>query len=283
MALTNPTQENFLKEKELHAKWDFLRSIEESYFRQRSRINWLQEGDHNTTFFHRLMQVQNSYNSIRSFTVSTGEIFIDPAVMGAIAISHFQQLLAPQTSLTFLCPPSWFQALSTFRCPEANAESMVLLPSEEEIAKMLLKLNANKAPGPDGLTSGFFKAAWNFLGPEVIACVRRFFLTGFLPYSINSTILTLIPKRIGASSITDFRPISCCNTQYKLISKLLVKRIKPILPSLILPNQTAFVQRRLLVENIILASEIVHGYHRNIGPGRITIKVDIAKAFDTVD
>lgn len=113
--------------------------------------------------------------------------------------------------------------------------------------------------------------------------LKHFFLTSFLPYSANAPILALVPKRIGASAVSDFRPISCCNTIYKLISKLIVKRIKPILPTLILPNQTAFVQGRLLVENTVLASEIVHGYHRNIGPGRITIKVDIAKAFDTVD
>ncbi|KAG2307195.1 hypothetical protein Bca52824_026943 [Brassica carinata] len=55
-ALSQPTQENFLRVKELEEKWNFLRSIEESYFRQRSRINWLREGDFNTTFFHRLMQ-----------------------------------------------------------------------------------------------------------------------------------------------------------------------------------------------------------------------------------
>ena len=52
---------------------------------------------------------------------------------------------------------------------------------------------------------------------------------------------------------------------------------------MILPNQTAFVQGRLLVENTILASEIVHGYHRDKGPSRITLKIDIAKALDTVN
>ncbi|XP_018458827.2 uncharacterized protein LOC108829724 [Raphanus sativus] len=168
LALTHPTQENFLKEKELHDKWEFLRTIEESYFRQRSRINWLREGDHNTTFFHRLMQVRNSYNSIRSFTLSTGEVVTDPVVMGVIAISHFQQLLAPQTTLTSPCSLAWFQALSPFRCPESNAQAMILLPSDEEIERMLFKLNANKTSGPDSLTSELLKAAWNFLGAEAL-------------------------------------------------------------------------------------------------------------------
>lgn len=66
------------------------------------------------------------------------------------------------------------------------------------------------------------------------------------------------------------------------MSKLLVSRLKPLLPSFILPNQTSFVKDRLLLENTILAGEIVHGYHKAAGPKRIVIKVDIAKAFDTL-
>lgn len=55
-----------------------------------------------------------------------------------------------------------------------------------------------------------------------------------------------------------------------------------MLPDIILLNQTPFVKSRLLIENTLLASEIVQGYHKNKGPKRITLKVDIAKAFDSV-
>lgn len=102
--------------------------------------------------------------------------------------------------------------------------------------------------------SGFFKSAWNLLGAETVNAIKSFFSAAFLPSAANSTILTLVPKRPGASAIGDFRPISCCNTLYKAISKLLVHCLKPLLPDLILPNQTAFVQGRLLVENTVLAT-----------------------------
>lgn len=67
--LTQPTAANMLEEKRLQERWEFLRSIEESYFRQRLRICWLMERDHNITFFHRLTQVRNAMNSIRCFTL----------------------------------------------------------------------------------------------------------------------------------------------------------------------------------------------------------------------
>lgn len=112
--------------------------------------------------------------------------------------------------------------------------------------------------------------------------MRNLFASNFLPSAVNATILTLVPKFPGASKISDFRPISCLNTIYKVISRLLVKRLKPILPSLVLPSQTAFVKGRLLVENTMLAGELINGYHKNKGPKKITIKVDISKAFDTL-
>lgn len=160
--------------------------------------------------------------------------------------------------------------------------SLSLFPDTDTIIRTILKLNPNKYPGPDGLTSGFFKSAWAILGPEVICSIQRFFTTTFLPTSINSTILTMVPKHPGATVVSDYIPISCCSTLYKTISKILVSKLKPLLPDLILPNQTTFVQGRLLVENTVLATELVNGYHKLLGPKKIVIKVDIAKAFDTI-
>lgn len=103
-----------------------------------------------------------------------------------------------------------------------------------------------------------------------------------MPASTNSTILTLLPKFPGSTIIKDYRPISCCNILYKVISKILVNRLKPLLPYIILPNQTAFIKGRLLLENCLLAFEIVSGYHKQQGEKKLTLKIDIAKAFDTV-
>ena len=159
---------------------------------------------------------------------------------------------------------------------------MTTLPSESEIKAIFFKLKPHKTPGPDGLTSGFFKASWDVLGSEVVVSIQSFFATAFLPSSTNATILSLVPKFPGASKVTDYRPIACLNTIYKVLSRLLVKRLKPILTSLIMPCQTAFIKGRLLVENTTLAGELINGYLKNKGSKRITIKVDIAKDFDTL-
>lgn len=115
----------------------------------------------------------------------------------------------------------------------------------------------------------------------LLEAVSEFFSSGKLLRQWNTTTLVLIPKITNASSTTDFRSISCLNTIYKVISKLLANRLQAILSEVISNPQSAFMPGRLLAENVLLATEIVHGYNwRNIEP-RGMLKVDLRKAFDS--
>lgn len=256
-AMQSPSPQLFEQEKQALQHWNFLRMIEESYFKQRSRINWLKEGDLNTTYFFRIVQSCLSYNTISLFILSSGTILTDPLVMSAHAISHFTGILGPKPppQMGMVSSVGWFQSLTPFRCSEPVGQLMLSVPEADEITSVLYKLNPNKAPEPDGLTSGLYKSSWTILGSEFVCSIRHFFFSSFMPTAANSTILSLVPKHPGASKITDFRLISCLHTVYKVVSRLLVKRLKPILSDLIVPNQTAFVRGRILAENKSLAGE----------------------------
>lgn len=80
----------------------------------------------------------------------------------------------------------------------------------------------------------------------------------------------------------DYRPIACCNVLYKVVSKILANRLKTILPRLITENQSAFISGRLLMENVLLASEFVKDYHKELISPRCVMKIDVSKAFDSV-
>lgn len=108
--------------------------------------------------------------------------------------------------------------------------------SDEEIADALLEIGPLKALGPDGFLARFYQRNWGVIKADVIRAVKEFFSSGEMPEGINDTAIVLIPKTQQPLEMKDYRPISLCNVLYKVVSKCLVNRLRPILDDLISPN-----------------------------------------------
>lgn len=85
--------------------------------------------------------------------------------------------------------------------------------------------------------------------------------------------------------MTEYRPISLCNVVYKIISKILAKGVKKVLPSIISSTQAAFIESRLISNNILVEHELLHALKSNnkCSEEFIVIKTDISKAYDRVE
>ena len=92
----------------------------------------------------------------------------------------------------------------------------------------------------------------------------------------------MLPKINNPERAADFRPISCCNVIYKTITKLICSRLKEVLPTIISDGQGAFVKGRKLLFNVLLCQDLVRGYTRKVSPPYCLMKVDLHKAFDSV-
>ena len=145
-------------------------------------------------------------------------------------------------------------------------------------------MNPYKAPRPDEFNALFFQKHWDIIGYDVCAAVLSVLEGHASPSMMNHTFPALIPKKLSPTLITEFRPISLCNVVYKLVTKVLSNRLKPWLPAIISPNQSAFTPGRLISDNILIAYEAFHAMHRDprVG-GAMTLKLDMAKAYDRVE
>lgn len=81
-----------------------------------------------------------------------------------------------------------------------------------------------KSPGPDGMTSEFYKEAWNILKSDLLRVFQDFFKNEIINLCTYETYICLIPKKLQANKVNEFRPISLVSSLYKLIAKLLVER-----------------------------------------------------------
>lgn len=276
--LRQDTEEELIKERDLQKELYKLNRKEEEEQRQKSRCLWLKAGDKNTSFFHNSVKLRRSANNIEKITVEGSEVRGQNQIMEAAA-SHFQNLLTEEHH-----EKRGWEILDSME-NKTTAEQNIELDreiTEAEIELTIRSMASDKAPGPDGFTIDFYKSHWDIIKKDYIRVVRNFFQKGKMGSGIKSSFLALIPKEPNPLTFNRFRPISLCNVSYKIITKILANRLKPILPSLISDNQGGFVPQRQIADNVILIQEAIHSSINRKEKGMI-MKMDMANAFDRVN
>lgn len=128
----------------------------------------------------------------------------------------------------------------------------------EEVHRALKQMYPLKAPGPDSMPPLFFQRFWSMVGNTVTKTILDFLNFGVTPPKFNETHIVLILKTKNPTRVLEFKPISLCNLIYKLASKTLANRLKRFLPSIISESQSAFVNGRLITDNVLVAFETMH-------------------------
>eukprot|EP00253_Pinus_taeda_P009736 PITA_09736 len=179
------TEERKMQADSLQQEWDNRCQQEEIFWRQKSRVQWIKEGERNTRFFHKFTMDHRAHNQITKLIVKHD-----------------------------------------------------ILEVVEESRKSRSVLRA-----------------------------------------LNESFIALIPKQEKSMTPDRFRPIALCKVVYKIISKVIANRLKPLLPTLVSEEQTGYVEGRQILNNIIQSHEVVHYLETNKQAG-MTIQLDIAKAYD---
>lgn len=143
-----------------------------------------------------------------------------------------------------------------------NWANLIDQVSKEEVNHNLFFMDPIKSPDPNGIQPVFFLKYWEDLGD----CLTNFCISCFdnavIPKVINESYITLIPKVDNPESMSDFRPIGLCNTIYKLITKIISSRIRPVLSQIVSPLQSSFIKGRGIEDNVIVVKEVAHLFHK---------------------
>ncbi|XP_057803558.1 uncharacterized protein LOC131018881 [Salvia miltiorrhiza] len=164
------TNDLFDEEVSAQAKINVLLSRKNSMLQQKSRINWLVDGDRNTTFFHNMIKFRNRGFSIGHLKID-GVVVHDPEVIEAHVTDFFSSLFSEdrQTSVDL----AELEANIDPWVSELQNRHLTSIPLEDEISASVFSMDANSSPGPDGFSGRFFQSCWSTIKVDIIDAVLR--------------------------------------------------------------------------------------------------------------
>ena len=152
-----------------------------------------------------------------------------------------------------------------------------------ECLAILKTFAKNKTLGSDGLTAEFYLCFWGEVASPLIDCYNDAYQTGEMSITQRRGVISLIPKKKKDNLLLkNWRPISLLNTDYKIATKCIAKRLEKVFPTLIHSDQTGYVKNRFIGENIRLISDVIDLYEKRNLPGMLFF-IDFEKAFDSLE
>ena len=251
----------------------------------RSRARWHEQGERNTKYFYSLEKRNYSRKVVTKLKLNDGSYTTYESDISEEQKRFYENLYESQVSSV----QSTHENEMFFNpnaVPTLNADEQALcegLITETEALNALKDFSANKTPGTDGLSVEFLKYFWPELKNSIVDTFNHAFHNGSLSISQSRGIITLISKKNKDKTILEnLRPSSLLNVDYKILTKVLAKRLEKVLPNLINADQTGYVKGRYIAENIRLIQDLMFYTNKENLPG-MAIFLDFRKAFDIIE
>ena len=246
----------------------------------RSRAKWIEEGEKPTRYFFRREQQRATKNTFESLVNSQGQETSSQGDMESILVDFYKDLYA-KDNLNLQTQKSLIDDLE-LSLTDSERESCEGEFTKEELSAALGGLQTGKSPGSDGLPTEFYKPFWEDLGDVLVTVLNDNFRLGVLTGSQREGLLRLLYKKDDKRLAKNWRPISLLNTDYKLASKVITERLKPVMQSIIHRDQTCGVVGRSIFSNLQLVRDTLDMIGKTNETG-ILVTLDQEKAFDRVD
>ncbi|XP_024196455.1 uncharacterized protein LOC112199713 [Rosa chinensis] len=160
------------EKKRLMKRLQRLLSQEEIFWKQRSRVTWLKEGDRNTGFFHRKASNRRRKNTLNGLYDDMGVWCDDDAGMERVVSSYFSKMFTA-SEVDYEAMEITLNAMQPLVTQDMN-ELLCAEYTQEEIKTALFQMYPTKSPGQDGMPPIFFQHYWEMIGPDVTAAVHSF-------------------------------------------------------------------------------------------------------------
>jgi len=246
----------------------------------RSKVLWAEEGETSSRFFHSLEKkkaVEKMWSAIKD---KNGNLKFDIDEILLRQVEYYKELYTAQG----IDEPSADILLNSMqsRLSEADCEDCEADITYADCEKVVKQCKSGKSPGLDGICGEFYKLYWQVIGQDFVEIVNCMWDKQELCDSQYVGLIRLLYKKGEREDITNWRPITLLNSDYKIIEKVLANRLKTVVPGIVCEDQKGFVKGRHMEENVRLVEDVMDYCETFDKPGAI-LCVDQSKAFDRVE
>ena len=249
----------------------------------RSKVRWYEEGECNTRYFFGLENRTQTKKAINKLKINDDTYIYDQLAILDKQKKFYESIYQSKESDEDIPQGSNFLKAELVTPLSPEDQKLCDGPiTDAECLSAVKDFKKCKTPGTDGFPAEFYQFFWPELRTEMLASFHFAFQSGSLSISQRRGVISLIPKKNKDKSILEnLRPISLLNVDYKILTKVIAKRIEKTLPKIINPDQTGYVKGRYIGENIRLIQDVMF-LTKRLNMPEIAIFLDFRKAFDTI-
>ena len=160
-----------------------------------------------------------------------------------------------------------------------DSENLEVELNIDELELVVRCCASNKAPGLDGLCYEFYKCAWDIIKDTLLSVLQCQLDRGIIVQSNTVGATRLIPKVDGVPTVEELRPITLLNCDYKILAKILVGRMRPIMPQVIQSGQLCSVGKRDILFGVFnILSSVLYVHQKNMAA--CLLSLDFFKAYN---
>ena len=273
---------------DLRRKKEIFDLAESNGAMKRAKLKLIDEWEKNSAYFLGLEKMQQSKHVIKEIYNKQNQCVNSPGKV-LTEISEFYKYLMNNQQEDTVCNDhddfldSYLKDCDFPILNNTNKNSLENSIIQEDFDEALKLLNADSSPGSDGLSAIFYQTFWDQLKKPFFNCVLESFQKGSLTLSQRTSILTLLPKNPEADQrdISNYRPISLTNFDYRLISLVLAKKLQKVIKTVVHKSQTGFIENRSINDHIRMIDDVINKCNTDNLEG-ILVSLDFRKAFDTL-
>jgi hypothetical protein len=208
-----------------------------------------------------------------------GRITEEPTEIAYIFVEHWKEKYSP-IDVSDKCVEEMLNAVRSNDL-SSYVENLEKPITAEELRDALKSGGPNKTQGPHGISREFYVRMWDVISDDILRVMNQMYIHKDITRRQQHGIIVSIPKDTGDITPNGYRPITLMNTDYKLLARIMARRLTPIMAEQISSSQYCSIPGKSILEAVSAMRDVIAHAELKRTPLCI-LSLDFKSAFDRI-